>query len=214
MILYKKCPVCKKEFDNKRRDGYFLSTNQFKDIKTCSYPCGHIFRHSHRNIYKTKGSICEVFVTGGSFLIDKKDIELVKTKVWHISYNGYVVNINNKKKAPNKQVHVVIMGKKDGLIIDHKNGIKTDNRRCNLRHVSYSENQFNTNKTKSNKINKVPLGVTFDKQSNKYKAFIRFKKDGISIDKQKLCKSLKDAIAIRTNYEKEVCKTFGYKKYV
>jgi len=48
--------------------------------------------------------------------------------------------------------------------IDHKNGIKTDNRLSNLRNVIHQHNQFNRKKAK---------GYTFNKPLNKYQASIR-----------------------------------------
>jgi hypothetical protein len=49
-------------------------------------------------------------------------------------------------RAYNREaVHRHIMGKRDGLVIDHINGNKLDNRRSNLRHVTQHTNTLNRN---------------------------------------------------------------------
>ena len=48
-------------------------------------------------------------------------------------------------------------------VIDHRNGIKTDNRISNLRNVSHQHNGFNTN----------CKGYYYDKQAKKYRAYIK-----------------------------------------
>jgi hypothetical protein len=54
--------------------------------------------------------------------------------------------------------------------IDHINGIKTDNRICNLRSVTHQQNQWNRNTAK---------GYYFDKNANKYRAEIRLNNKNI-----------------------------------
>lgn len=56
-------------------------------------------------------------------------------------------------------------------VIDHKNRIKTDNRICNLRNVSISENKQNQNIYKNNKTGH--RGVHFHERRNKFIASIR-----------------------------------------
>jgi len=54
--------------------------------------------------------------------------------------------------------------------IDHKNGIRSDNRINNLRNVT--NNKHNQRKPNANNLCGY-LGVSFDKQTNKYRAHIR-----------------------------------------
>lgn len=45
-------------------------------------------------------------------------------------------------------MHHLVLGKKDGYEIDHINGNKLDNRLCNLRHVTRSQNNMNKKNVK------------------------------------------------------------------
>lgn len=55
--------------------------------------------------------------------------------------------------------------------IDHINGIKTDNRICNLREATNSQNGKNLPISKANKSG--IKGVCFEKQTQRWKAYIR-----------------------------------------
>lgn len=80
--------------------------------------------------------------TKGRVAIDHADRKLVEEYgSWCIDPNGYVISKRMK-------LHQLIMGKKQGFEIDHINGIKTDNRRSNLRHVTHSQNVKNWHESK------------------------------------------------------------------
>lgn len=56
-------------------------------------------------------------------------------------------------------------------MIDHINGIRSDNRLCNLRLASASQNNMNSNRT--HKSNGLPKGVCWKPANNKYQARIK-----------------------------------------
>jgi hypothetical protein len=60
------------------------------------------------------------------------------------------------------------------LVTDHINRIKTDNRRCNLRECTYTQNSINTGIRKDNKSG--TRGVSFDSKTNKWVAIITVNK--------------------------------------
>ena len=83
---------------------------------------------------------------GVDFIIDKKDYKLVNKYKWFNS-RGYVTTIK-----PTIRLHHLIMGKpKNGMVVDHINGNKLDNRRSNLRFCLQGENVINSKIRKDNK---------------------------------------------------------------
>jgi hypothetical protein len=71
--------------------------------------------------------------------IDDEDFEKVKQFKWYIHPNGYA---NSNK---NFLMHHLIIGNRfdEGLVVDHKNLDKLDNRKENLHHISHSQNAQN-----------------------------------------------------------------------
>lgn len=66
---------------------------------------------------------------------DKKKVEEIGS--WCLNY-GYPYNGRIKQT-----LHRFLLGKKEGLEIDHINGNKLDNRRINLRFITHAENTKN-----------------------------------------------------------------------
>ena len=84
--------------------------------------------------------------------IDKIDVDLNKYG-WHVNTRGYVVCNTRQDGMHNKKMHAVIakrMGLKKGFEADHENGIKTDNRRKNLRFATHSQNLANSKRYSTN----------------------------------------------------------------
>nr|DAE40822.1 MAG TPA: endonuclease [Caudoviricetes sp.] len=76
--------------------------------------------------------------------------------------------------------------------IDHINHVRDDNRLCNLRFVTGSEN--NRNKSVSSRSTTGVTGVTFDKNRNKYRAQIRVNRKAIYLG---IFETLEEAAAAR-----------------
>lgn len=76
---------------------------------------------------------------GVNFIIDDKDIDKCIGKKFYLS-KGYVVYCENRKI---KKLHRLLIGAQNGQETDHVNRDKLDNRKCNLRIVSHSENLQN-----------------------------------------------------------------------
>lgn len=119
-------------------------------------------------------------VNGREMLIDEDDYNFVKSLNLSIETKGYCQmrkQVNLKRKA--YQLHRILMNAPHNMEVDHINGNKLDNRKCNLRIVSHSENCKNMPKFKSNTSGY--KGVTFRKDSNNWEAYISNNKRKIYI---------------------------------
>lgn len=121
-----------------------------------------------------------------SAIVDDYIYEVIKYSSW-VYRSGYAYNTEQKIF-----LHVFVLGKKDGFVVDHVNGDKLDNRRENLRHCTVRQNNLNRAKRKDATSSKF-IGVSYD--GNK-KAYIA----GISIAKGKrftfACKNEKEAVKL------------------
>lgn len=76
-------------------------------------------------------------------IVDEEDYELVSRFKWCLmrgSNSEYAVTFINGKTVG---MHGMIMGRVDGLVLDHINHEGLDNRKSNLRHCTHQQNQFN-----------------------------------------------------------------------
>lgn len=109
---------------------------------------------SKANIYDLTGEygIC-YFNNGGQFIFDLDDYDKIKDFTWSRRNDGYAGstrNENGKHKIYN--AYRLIMGVDDPkLEVDHINGNKWDNRKCNLRIVTHADNMKNRKLDKRNK---------------------------------------------------------------
>ena len=88
--------------------------------------------------------------------VDDADFEWLSQWKWHYK-DGYVVRTQYVKGSGRKNqrnVHIrmqrLILGNPKGLLVDHINGDKLDNRRTNLRLATHTENHQNRNKQTNN----------------------------------------------------------------
>ena len=94
-------------------------------------------------------------------LFDEVDQSIVDSRKWHINNNGYAVwrGLSNGKKSTIR-LHRLINDTPKGMFTDHINHNRLDNRQCNLRACTQSENM--RNKTDQGK------GYWFQKQNNNW----------------------------------------------
>ncbi len=129
------------------------------------------------------------------FMIDDEDYKKVEKYCWRIDkYNQYV--IANARNGTNKTLflHKLILDK-ENYLVDHINHNKSDNRKCNLRYATKSQNNINIKKKINNKS-----GYTGVKM-NKFGKFIA----QIDIDNKRkylgTFEHIEDAIKARRNAE-------------
>lgn len=91
-------------------------------------------------------------VQGKVVLIDAEDEHIFQQYKWHISDSGYAVwrgNVNGKKETV--RLHRLIARPPKGLVVDHINRDKLDNRKRNLRCVSQAVNVRNQERVENAK---------------------------------------------------------------
>ena len=72
--------------------------------------------------------------------IDEADFLVVSAISWFVTDRGYVRSSTGK---PRVLLHRHLLSPADGVVVDHINGDKLDNRRCNLRLATHAENMRN-----------------------------------------------------------------------
>lgn len=110
--------------------------------------------------------------TGNYTIVDDEDAEYVNSfGTWYESDRGYAMKktkINGKNVS--LRLHRLIAKPPKGLVVDHINGNKLDNRRENLRCVSQAINSWNVERSDKHTKYELPKGISFDKEKGKYVA--------------------------------------------
>ena len=149
------------------------------------------------NTYDLSGEYGIGYTTKGEeFYFNLEDYDKIKDYCWLIASDGYVVSANGVL------FHNIIMIDKS---IDHKNHKKYDNRKCNLRKVTPSQNQMNASKRSDNTSG--VTGVGWNKERCKWAAYIAIN------GKQKhlgYFDKFEDAVQIRKNAEEKYFGEFSY----
>ena len=133
--------------------------------------CGCLYNGQKRgvsspNTYDINGDVvCGTDFKGNHFYFDVDDFERIKPYTWYQNHDGYVVaRIDGK----NITMHRFLLGDA-ATIIDHENHCKADNRRCNLRNASNSENSANRLVSRAGKP---VIGVYQRRNYSKYEASV------------------------------------------
>jgi hypothetical protein len=104
---------------------------------------------------------------GGFTIIDDKDYNKISSFHWYKSVLGYVVC---QYKGKLYWMHRLVNNTPEGMITDHINGNKLDNRKCNLRNATCSLNALNS---KGNSRNTSGVrGVSWDRLNRNWRAQI------------------------------------------
>lgn len=106
--------------------------------------------------------------TGAAWLMDIEDLPILGGHKWHESL-GY---IKSDTRAKSTILHRAIMSAPPDMQIDHINGIRTDNRKQNLRVCTNAENSRNRGKMGRNTSGY--KGVYWHKRAGKWVSYIKF----------------------------------------
>jgi hypothetical protein len=117
----------------------------------------------------------DIVLHNGTIVLDDDDWENIKHLKWYISPLGYAVSGNWNKETKNAShitMHRFIMCPAKGLEIDHINGNKLDNRRCNLRIVTHQQNMSNIKK--KHKSKSIYKGLSWKTNENRWVVRVKF----------------------------------------
>lgn len=112
---------------------------------------------------------------GMATILDDEDYDKFAQYRWCFSKvkgGGYAVRGGRKSEGRSKLVllHREIMNAPEGMVVDHKNGDTLDNRKCNLRICTETQNHQNAKKASHNTTGF--KGVSFSKKRQRFFAQI------------------------------------------
>jgi len=181
------------------------SSSALRNPASPTMSCGCLRResvHCQKNtkenkwLFNSESQVIGVDFKGDTFTIDREDYDKVSQYCWRIDRKGYV--IANSRNGTNKiiWIHRLIMDAKPDMVVDHINWNKQDNRKCNLRVATKTQNNINI-KRKSNNTTGY-TGVSYIKRTGKYRAAISLNKNKIYLGDYS---DLNDAIEARHKAE-------------
>ena len=105
------------------------------------------------------------------FLFDAEDELFVKQHKWTVAKSGYVeTTVYDKGEYIRMRLHRILLDVPEGMMVDHINGNRWDNRKSNLRIASNADNIRNHRRFITNTSGYT--GVSFVKDRGKYAAYI------------------------------------------
>lgn len=143
--------------------------------------------------------------TGAIYWIAKGKGMIKKKAAGTLLHSGYLgICIGPKRWQAHRIAWALHYGKWPENQIDHINGIKTDNRICNLREATNSQNGKNLGLSKANKSG--VKGVSFETYTQRWKASIKVESKTISLGR---FNSIEDAAIARKLAEQHYFKEWN-----
>lgn len=151
----------------------FVSTQNLKKGHTKSCGCYNKDLRKSRKKYNEYSFVNEYVVgktfNGDNFYFDIEDYDVINKYCWYVDTDGY---LRSHKDSTTIQMHRLIMGFPIGLVIDHIDGNKLNNRKSNLRICSIGDND--RHKITESKSKSRVYGVFFDKRIKKWGSKINY----------------------------------------
>lgn len=139
----------------------------------------------------------------GAIRADTNHFEKLSQYEWMINAAGYAWSkVNNKLIS----MHRLIMDAPDGLVVDHINHNRLDNRECNLRVCTHQQNVWNSKVRTTNTSGYT--GVSWSSTNKRWVANITVNGKPIRLGQYK---DIDDAIAARKSAEAKYFGEFAYK---
>lgn len=180
-----KCDICKRELEKLHTIGNLHVCNKH-------YSQFQKYRKFIDKIPRTTFDLNEIIIDGdiakiqlynkhqkiiGEAIIDTEDVPKVEKYKWRLYLGGTErskcssILTGNGSTTYTNSLHRHIMNCPKGLYVDHINGNRFDNRKCNLRICTNQENNFNVAKQKTNTSGY--KGVWYDKLRKKWVSEIK-----------------------------------------
>ena len=194
--------LCNKHYTQYRKYGKFLDNNPRTIYDKNEYHiCGDI---TYIDLYNKK---CEVIAQA---IIDTEDLDKVKDIKWKLSWNGYAMS--TPRTQPAKHMSRIIYGEdklSPELYADHINHNTLDNRKCNLRAATKSENAMNSIHMGNPGSSNPAIGV-YETTTGLYNARIKYQQVTFNlgtyadIDEAKFARYIAEKLLFKEfQYEKE-----------
>jgi hypothetical protein len=127
-------------------------------------------------------------------IVDDFDYEMLSKHSWCLDVGGgYAMSRVNYKTM---RMHRMILNPPNGLVVDHINRNKLDNRRSNLRIATTSQNMLNANRRSNNKSGF--NGVTYSTRDKRWVAQVKLNYKNILLG---YFKDKEDAINARKKWD-------------
>lgn len=184
-MIKKICKECERDYGlTKTKFGYYLCTKHYtqlsrhgKILKRTRFDPNEFILHKNYAemlIYDKDGN------EKTRILISLEDVEKVKPYKWqmHSEKGGYIASksFEGRKKV---YLHRYLLDAQKNEVVDHINHDTLDNRRCNLRKCSYSQNMMNTRKPSDNTSGY--KGVSWNKCKHKWEAYIQLDRKKVKL---------------------------------
>lgn len=162
--------------------------------------------HKKSNAYDLSGEYGVGYTSKGEeFYFDLEDYNKIANYGWIIMKTGYVV-ARKPHSRKNMYMHTLICDNNfTGLYVDHINGIKNDNRKCNLRIVTNSQNSMNA-KIRSDNTSGV-TGVSWNKLLEMWDANIVINNKTLHLG---YSSDFDEAVVLRKNAEDKYFGEYSY----
>ncbi len=162
--------------------GVVLSRSRPLQLNTLTAPLIRVLAISPTRMANLMGGfvmVKEIPLTQGKVaLVDDADYEWLSQWRWHYSPDGCTGYARRTKSRQERdkptipRMHRIILSAPSDMEVDHINGDGLDNRRCNLRLCTKTENRRNKRKQKGN-YSSSHKGVRWSPERHKWKAQIQ-----------------------------------------